>query len=415
MVIIQRRVIIAEQLWWAVSPHITVPNAELYRVHRIFRRADNSAMTAPLSEDDIYRTSSQYRLWFFSPENLAAQRAKTRELAIERARHNATQSTAACEYLTAEEELRLVQRYCEQIRTTSDHFKWPITLKATAVQYLKRFYTSNSCITYPPKEIYKTVLFLACKAEGTHMTLSEYARRISTEKESILAPEYKVMQALRFTLEVKHAYRGLKGVLMELLNMAAGTNGEGYKSKMMELALPPKDNRTPWRSASSGSLDQQLLNDRIQAAYAAARTCLDAPALLTDVYFLYTPSQILFAALHVADEPLVAFYLDTKLPATSELRPKILSAIHACAAIMAAFSNGTVMSKDERALLEEKLELCRDSTTRDLVKKHANAKVGNVDDEEERAKRRKMEREKHMKEGDDLFGATLSSSNGLKG
>ena len=80
-------------------------------------------------------------------------------------------------------------------------------------------------MTYPPKEIYKTILFLACKTEATHMTLSEYARRISTDPEQVLAPEYKVMQALRFTLDVRQPFRGLKGVLMEMLNMVEGTVG----------------------------------------------------------------------------------------------------------------------------------------------------------------------------------------------
>ena len=383
-------------------------------------------MTTALSEDDIYRASTQHRLWSFTPGSLASVRKQTHDFAIERARHDASHAPsepngsaaqATPEYLTEDEELRLVQRYCEQIRTTSDHFNWPVTLKATAVQYLKRFYTSNSCITYPPKEIYKTVLFLACKAEGTHMTLTEYARRISSDKEVILAPEYKIMQALRFTLEVKHSYRGLKGVLMELLNAAAGINGQEAQAQMMGLALPPSENRTPWKRPPAGStMDQKALNDRVQAAYAAARTCLDAPALLTDVYFLYTPSQILFAALLLADAPLTSFYLDSKLPADSEMRPKILAAIQSCAEVFLSFSAQAIMSKDERAALEEKLERCRDPTTRDLVKKHAAAKVGSAEDEEEKNNKRKVEREKHLKEGDDLFGPSLSSSsNGLKG
>ena len=33
------------------------------------------------------------------------------------------------DYVTEEEELRLVQRYCEQIRMTCDHFKWPVNIK----------------------------------------------------------------------------------------------------------------------------------------------------------------------------------------------------------------------------------------------------------------------------------------------
>ena len=78
-------------------------------------------------------------------------------------------------------------------------------MKATAVQYLKRFYLSHSCMTYLPKGIYKIFLFLACKTEATHITLSEYARQISTDREQVLDPEYNVMQALRFILECSAA------------------------------------------------------------------------------------------------------------------------------------------------------------------------------------------------------------------
>lgn len=102
-------------------------------------------MSQPLSEDDIYRTSTQYRLWSFSPERLAALRRQTHDLAIERARQYAgervvqngeavtngasQQNGESIECLTEEEELRLVQRYCDQIRSTSDHFKWPVNVK----------------------------------------------------------------------------------------------------------------------------------------------------------------------------------------------------------------------------------------------------------------------------------------------
>jgi len=86
-------------------------------------------MTQTLTEDDLYRTSTQYRLWSFSPESLAAQRRKTHELAIQRARQYGAANGDDTDCLTAKEELRLVQRYCEQIRTTSDHFKWPVNVK----------------------------------------------------------------------------------------------------------------------------------------------------------------------------------------------------------------------------------------------------------------------------------------------
>jgi hypothetical protein len=111
-------------------------------------------MSQPLSEDDIYRTSTQYRLWSFSPEALATLRKQTHDLAIERARQYAGERVVQngdsaingvgqqngdvdmerIECLTEEEELRLVQRYCDQIRTTSDHFKWPVNVKVRAFE-----------------------------------------------------------------------------------------------------------------------------------------------------------------------------------------------------------------------------------------------------------------------------------------
>ena len=99
-------------------------------------------MTLPLTEDDLYRTSTQYRLWSFAPEGLAAQRRETHRLAIQRARQYETSFTNeglanpvgeipdGDDYLTVEEELWLVQKYCEQIRSSSDHFKWPVNVKA---------------------------------------------------------------------------------------------------------------------------------------------------------------------------------------------------------------------------------------------------------------------------------------------
>ena len=105
-------------------------------------RLDHVSLAMPqhLSEDDIYRTSSQYRFWSFSPERLNLLRKKTHDLAVERARRHAgqhngdvaigtTSNGEEMDRLTEDEEMRLVQRYCDQIRTTSDHFKWPINVK----------------------------------------------------------------------------------------------------------------------------------------------------------------------------------------------------------------------------------------------------------------------------------------------
>ncbi|KAF2715959.1 hypothetical protein K431DRAFT_279904 [Polychaeton citri CBS 116435] len=363
-----------------------------------------------LTEDDIYRTSSQYRIWSFSPESLAALRKKTHDLAIERARlyhgskdgQNGDGSAALPkDLLTEEEELRLVQRYCHVLRTTSDFFKWDNKVKATAVQFLKRFYLSNSCLTYPPLDIYKTVLYIASKAETTHTNVHEFGRRIATDPEIVLAPEYKVMQSLRFTLDVRQPWRGLKGMLMELLNIAEG------EQDMLALEPPPAGSKTLWTVPSR--VREQHLADRVNAAYSAAKLLLDAPALLTDAYLLYTPSQIAFASLLLADPPLTHFYLSTKLPDSSTIKMKIMATLRACSEMLASFDPESIMSKEERSATEKKLEACRDPTTRDLVARNRELKRGTDEANEEKVKKRRLERERSQREGEDLFGPTIQN------
>lgn len=371
-------------------------------------------MSTVLSEDDLYRTSTQYRLWSFSPEGLAALRAKTHAIAVERAKQY-TASDASPDHLTEEEELRLVQRYTDTLRITADHLKIPPAVKATAAQYLKRFYLSNSCMTYPPKDIYKTVLYLAAKTENASRTVSEYAKSINTDPELVLAPEYKVMQALRFTLEVRHPLRGLKGVTAEMLNAVEGLvggevegkSGEEVRKEMLGLEMPRTQDRTPFVPPKGGKMNAKEMENRVNAAYEAAKKLLDAPAMLTDVYFLYTPSQMVFAALHLADEPLTTHYLGTKFSLDSPIRSKVMATIHSCADMLASFDAKSVLTKDERAELEKKLERCRDPSTRDMVKLFQQARQGGDDEDGERAKRKKLEREKSQKEGDDLFGPGL--------
>ena len=103
-----------------------------------------------LTEDDIYRTSSQFRVWSFSPEALAARRTQTHEIAIERIERqrnkgalsdqNGQQGGEKLNYLTEQEELRLVQKYCDMIRATNDNLSWPANVKVRE----KNLYTFRS-------------------------------------------------------------------------------------------------------------------------------------------------------------------------------------------------------------------------------------------------------------------------------
>lgn len=112
-----------------------------------------------ISEDERYRTSTQYRLWSYSPESLAALRETTTELAATRvkeaihrsrasassnapssadtseaetngsANRKATAANAEVECLTAEEELQLLTFYCRQTIDLGTHLKVPTEVK----------------------------------------------------------------------------------------------------------------------------------------------------------------------------------------------------------------------------------------------------------------------------------------------
>jgi len=110
-----------------------------------------------LTEDDLYRTSTQYRNWSFTPAQLTAQRQKTNQQASERVRaaharqrvqrarqvdgsasdserngsgiengDNTPISIAEGEVdcLTVEEEMKLLESFCDRTRDLGDFCKF---------------------------------------------------------------------------------------------------------------------------------------------------------------------------------------------------------------------------------------------------------------------------------------------------
>lgn len=105
-----------------------------------------------ITEDDIYRTSSQYRLWSFSPESLAALRRKTHEIAVERiekqrnAANGEQNGDAKVEYLSEEDCLRLVQKYCDNLIITANKvLKWPAAAQVYLYDWIRETRSGNPC------------------------------------------------------------------------------------------------------------------------------------------------------------------------------------------------------------------------------------------------------------------------------
>ncbi|KAI9885023.1 MAG: hypothetical protein M1823_003191 [Watsoniomyces obsoletus] len=307
-----------------------------------------------MTEDDIYRSSTQYRLWSFTPETLASLRASTNAIATDRVRaaikrvrerqsgidngdastdhkngqdgssaadktNNGTQNEPEIECLTVEEEQKLVGFYCVKAMGLADFCSFPTNVKATAVQFLRRFYLSNSPMTYHPKLLMPCALFLATKTENHYVPLSTFASKVPSTSEDVLAPEFLLTQGLRFTFDVRHPFRGLEGGFMEMIALAEG--------KGQELGMI--DSRGEGGGGGTGGAGifnieqgpQKMMNKhsaelkkRIMNAHTTAKELLKTAALLTDAYFLYTPAQIWLSGVYVVDEELVRSYLDVKFP-----------------------------------------------------------------------------------------------------
>ncbi|CAG8949748.1 hypothetical protein HYFRA_00004069 [Hymenoscyphus fraxineus] len=370
-----------------------------------------------ITEDDRYRSSTQFRLWSFTSASLLALRSTTNQLAadrvreaVRRARAREAQSSADAsdadpesksratstlpegelDCLTVEEELKLIVFYCRQTLQLGKHLNLPTDVNATAVQYMKRFYTTNSLMTYDPATILRTALFFATKTENHYYRLSKFAEAIDkTKPEDVLASEYLLTQGLRFTFDVRHPYRALEGAVMELCAIAEG-------------AIP--------NNGAAGEMPRNM-DYRCKVAHGTAKEFLKTSALLTDVYFHFSPSQIMLASLLIADEELIRWYIAFKLGGPQNaMAQKVLSTLADCAQMLRTvepqMQSPAEESKEARTLAK-KLRKCRNPEKIDLVALQQTKRGGDNANDEKILKKRKLEREKVAQEADDLFGPGL--------
>ncbi|KAH9872582.1 hypothetical protein J1614_004975 [Plenodomus biglobosus] len=408
-----------------------------------------------VTEDSLYRSSTQFKHWSFTKQQLDAQRTNTNTLATARVKANvarlraqraesdgatsgvengngtSTANTAAAAptsdlaCLTAEEELKIVDDFCERAVKLGTHCGYNYNVIATCIQYLRRFYLYNSPMTYHVQNILRTSLFLATKSEFLRENVENFAANSgrNVTAESVLAPEHLVMQGLRYNLDVRHPFRGLKGAHLELIQIAhgkydgPGDNGTSADIQARMQTLPSTTDGPATKSTAAA------LEARITTAYTHASRTLKTAALYTDAYFLYTPSQIMLAAHLLADEPLTLFYLSLKLPATSPLHAKLLATLRACAQLLSShrlyiYTSLPQEEQDAREAAHQaqvkaliaKLKMCRDPDKVDLVKlnqAHKRDAVGQDGLDEHKAKKRKLAREGYEKESDAFWGPEL--------
>lgn len=204
------------------------------------------------TEDERYRQSTQFKLWSFSPSQLADLRAKTNSLAkqniAERLLSSSSSASASAnpsgsstpipssasaavplppdltdnkpplpDFLTPAEEEQLLRFYTVETLRAAEFCGLPTEIRATAAIFLRRFFLTHSVMTYPPPKMLKTCLFFGAKAENSYPRVNTFADKFpNTTGDEILAGEFLLCQGIRFAFDVRHPFRALEGAIMQL-------------------------------------------------------------------------------------------------------------------------------------------------------------------------------------------------------
>lgn len=304
-----------------------------------------------VSNDDLYRRSTQYRLWSFLPDDLLEKQLKANQIGQDYATkkfhetYNAIkleneevfaqhpQELAPSQLLnliSVDEEIKFIQYYSNMIVKLSAIFQMPTQVKATAISLFKKFYLYNSVMEYHPKNILYTCLFLAAKSENFFISIESFIKPLKkTVANDILDLEFIVLQSLKFTLMVHHPFRPLYGFFLDFQAILL------YPSLLYDVTI-----------------------DTLGALYDKSKTWLNDYALLSQVSFLFTPPQIALAALYDVDKRITDKYLKTKFITNKENRDNYEMLVKTIRKCITVAKQSQEASRDESTEIDRKCYFC---------------------------------------------------------
>lgn len=336
-----------------------------------------------VSDDDIYRHTSQYRLWSMTPAELEKKRRQTHERAVATTRKRLDDSDIPrnmVDALTYEEEQQLIMTAASKIPSLTDALNLPTQVKATATSYFRKFYIVHSAMEYKPKNILFTCVFLAAKAENKLVTIEKFCSHLSkVQPSNVLDNEFLVLKSLSFALMVMNGYRPLRGIFLDI-----------------QAVLP-----------NLSYSDLSSLRDKAKE--------IIIQSFFSDAEFHFTPPQITLAALLIVREDIMMEYLQNKFgdDGLSHLRKSskvidskgidklstLLSVLNECKELM--LTAPSQVSPSEAKALERKLHYCHNpekmlAAKRKLEQRNednGNGSMGTppLDDDELPSKRQKIE------------------------
>lgn len=254
---------------------------------------DQKPIKKELNVDELYRHSSQYRYWSFSPQSLAHRREETNKAVLDKVQEEVDKyvdsnhdklSDAEVKTirskavpLTPEEELQIVNFYAKKVQVIAQHLNLPTEVIATSITFFKRFFLVNSVMHIDPKELVHTTIFLACKSENYFISVDTFATKAKSTRENILKYEFTLLESLKFSLLNHHPYKPLHGFFLDIQSTLFGKVDLKYMGQIYDRS-------------------RKRITD----------------TLLTDVIYYYTPPQITLAVLLIEDEHLIRRYLELK-------------------------------------------------------------------------------------------------------
>ncbi|KAJ1344479.1 hypothetical protein BSLG_000003 [Batrachochytrium salamandrivorans] len=129
----------------------------------------------------LYEQSSQHRHWQFTAEQLLIKRqhVNTEGLKLSTLPESIiTPELEESQCISWTEQLEYCRFYEGKIIDYCKFFGFDKTVQATAIVFFKRFYLNNTVMDYDPKIILMTCLFLSTKVENSLMSLDEFLSKV---------------------------------------------------------------------------------------------------------------------------------------------------------------------------------------------------------------------------------------------
>ena len=242
-----------------------------------------------VTNDEIYRRSTQYRFWSFDKGKIEDLRVTVNRRGQEFFETRVSKLNDDVDGLikkyisesfspiSVEEERLIVVYYARKCKDLANFFKFTTQVRLTAISYLLKFYLVHSIMEYYPQQIMYTCLFLSAKSENNFIGINKFSKTIpKTTPESILKYEYTILETMRFSLMCHHPMRPLYGFYLDIQNVLT-----------------------------------KLDFNRLYKDYMACRERINE-SVFSDAQFLYTPPQIALAALYLVDDVVCMRYLMRK-------------------------------------------------------------------------------------------------------